>query len=36
MPYGGLKQSGISKEGPRYAIEEMKNEKTIVFHGIDV
>ena len=36
MPYGGLKQSGISKEGPRYAIEEMTDAKTIVFHGIDV
>jgi acyl-CoA reductase-like NAD-dependent aldehyde dehydrogenase len=35
MPYGGLKQSGISKEGPRYAIEEMTDAKTIVFHGID-
>jgi len=35
MPYGGLKQSGIGKEGPRYAIEEMTDAKTIVFHGID-
>jgi glyceraldehyde-3-phosphate dehydrogenase (NADP+) len=35
MPYGGLKQSGISKEGPRYAIEEMTDSKTVVFHGID-
>ncbi len=35
MPYGGFKQSGIGKEGPRYAIEEMTEIKTIVVHGID-
>ena len=35
MPYGGFKQSGIGKEGPRYAIEEMTEIKTIVFHGIE-
>ncbi len=34
MPYGGLKGSGIGKEGPRYAIEEMTEIKTVVFHGI--
>jgi len=34
MPYGGLKQSGIGKEGPRYAVEEMTESKTVVFHGI--
>jgi acyl-CoA reductase-like NAD-dependent aldehyde dehydrogenase len=34
MPYGGLKQSGIGKEGPRYAVEEMTECKTVVFHGI--
>jgi acyl-CoA reductase-like NAD-dependent aldehyde dehydrogenase len=32
MPYGGLKHSGIGKEGPRYAVEEMTESKTIVFH----
>jgi acyl-CoA reductase-like NAD-dependent aldehyde dehydrogenase len=32
MPYGGLKRSGIGKEGPRYAIEEMTELKTIVLH----
>jgi acyl-CoA reductase-like NAD-dependent aldehyde dehydrogenase len=35
MPYGGLKQSGIGKEGPRYAVEEMTDLKTVVFHGLD-
>jgi acyl-CoA reductase-like NAD-dependent aldehyde dehydrogenase len=34
MPYGGLKGSGIGKEGPHYAVEEMTEIKTIVFHGL--
>ena len=34
MPYGGLKGSGIGKEGPRYAIEEMTELKSVVFHDI--
>jgi glyceraldehyde-3-phosphate dehydrogenase (NADP+) len=33
MPYGGLKGSGIGKEGPRTAVEEMTETKTIVLHG---
>jgi glyceraldehyde-3-phosphate dehydrogenase (NADP+) len=33
MPYGGFKGSGIGKEGPRYAVEEMTEIKTVVFHG---
>lgn len=32
MPYGGLKGSGIGKEGPKYAIEEMTESKTVVIH----
>ncbi|REJ94241.1 MAG: aldehyde dehydrogenase family protein [Planctomycetota bacterium] len=32
MPYGGLKQSGTGKEGPKYALREMTEEKTIVLH----
>ncbi|HEY3304814.1 MAG TPA: aldehyde dehydrogenase family protein [Candidatus Binatia bacterium] len=32
MPYGGLKESGFGKEGPRYAVEEMTELKMIVFH----
>ncbi len=35
MPYGGLKGSGIGKEGPRYAVTEMTDSKTVVFHGLD-
>jgi acyl-CoA reductase-like NAD-dependent aldehyde dehydrogenase len=35
MPYGGLKGSGVGKEGPRYAAEEMTEVKTVVFHGLE-
>lgn len=34
MPYGGLKESGLGKEGPKYAIEEMTELKTVVIHGV--
>jgi acyl-CoA reductase-like NAD-dependent aldehyde dehydrogenase len=33
MPYGGLKESGFGKEGPRYAVQEMTELKTVVIHG---
>jgi glyceraldehyde-3-phosphate dehydrogenase (NADP+) len=33
MPYGGLKGSGYGKEGPRAAVSEMTEVKTIVLHG---
>jgi glyceraldehyde-3-phosphate dehydrogenase (NADP+) len=36
MPYGGLKGSGIGKEGPRYAVQEMTDMKTVVIHGVGV
>lgn len=32
MPYGGVKQSGTGKEGPRYAIEEMTEERLVVLN----
>ena len=32
MPYGGLKESGLGKEGPKYAIHEMTETKTVVLH----
>jgi glyceraldehyde-3-phosphate dehydrogenase (NADP+) len=32
MPYGGLKESGVGKEGPRYAVEEMTELKMVCFH----
>ena len=32
MPYGGFKDSGMGKEGPKYAVEEMTELKMVVFH----
>ncbi|MCH8292005.1 aldehyde dehydrogenase family protein [Candidatus Poribacteria bacterium] len=32
MPYGGLKESGMGKEGPKYAVQEMTELKMAVFH----
>jgi acyl-CoA reductase-like NAD-dependent aldehyde dehydrogenase len=32
MPYGGVKGSGIGREGPRYAIEEMTEMKLLVLN----
>ncbi len=32
MPYGGIKESGIGKEGPQYAVKEMTEEKLIVYN----
>ncbi len=36
MPYGGIRLSGLGREGPRYAIREMTEEKLVVLnrHGI--
>jgi acyl-CoA reductase-like NAD-dependent aldehyde dehydrogenase len=33
LPYGGVKESGIGREGPRHAIEEMSELKLVVFGG---
>ena len=32
MPYGGVKESGMGKEGPKYAVEEMTELKMAIFH----
>jgi glyceraldehyde-3-phosphate dehydrogenase (NADP+) len=32
MPYGGVKDSGIGREGPRYTIEEMTETKLLVIN----
>lgn len=32
MPYGGAKDSGVGKEGPRFAIEEMTENKLLVLN----
>ena len=34
MPYGGLKESGFGKEGPKYAVHEMTETKMVVVHGL--
>lgn len=33
MPYGGMKESGNTREGPHYAIREMTEDKLIVLSG---
>jgi acyl-CoA reductase-like NAD-dependent aldehyde dehydrogenase len=32
MPYGGVKDSGIGREGLRYAIEEMTEPRILVLN----
>lgn len=32
MPYGGMKRSGFGKEGGKYAVREMTEEKLVVFN----
>ncbi|HTV67811.1 MAG TPA: aldehyde dehydrogenase family protein [Rhizobiaceae bacterium] len=32
MPYGGIKNSGIGREGPRYAIRDMTDERLVIFN----
>jgi len=32
MPYGGTKRSGFGREGPKYAIEEMTEPRTVMFY----
>ncbi|MDM5338622.1 aldehyde dehydrogenase family protein [Fictibacillus enclensis] len=32
MPYGGIKNSGIGKEGPHYAIQELTDERMVVMN----
>jgi len=32
MPYGGVKLSGTGREGPKFAVEEMTENKTVAFN----
>ena len=34
MPYGGLKDSGFGREGPRYAIHDMSEERLITLNPV--
>lgn len=36
MPYGGVKSSGNTREGPHYAVREMTVEKLVVLHGVNL
>ena len=36
MPYGGVKSSGVGREGVRAAMEDLSYEKTMVLTGIDL
>jgi acyl-CoA reductase-like NAD-dependent aldehyde dehydrogenase len=33
MPYGGVKDSGNTKEGPHYAVQELTEERLVTFQG---
>jgi len=33
MPYGGMKMSGIGREGPQFVIDEMTDKKLIIFNS---
>ena len=33
MPYGGVKKSGIGREGPHFAVEEMSELKLVCWRG---
>jgi acyl-CoA reductase-like NAD-dependent aldehyde dehydrogenase len=33
MPYGGVKDSGNTREGPSYAVRELTEERLITFQG---
>lgn len=35
MPYGGMKSSGLGREGPRFAVEDMTEIKLIIFDASD-
>ncbi|MFE3829312.1 aldehyde dehydrogenase family protein [Streptomyces sp. NPDC059092] len=36
MPYGGAKQSGVGREGVRYAMDDYTYERVLVFTGLDL
>ena len=36
MPYGGVKDSGVGREGVRYAMEDYTYERVMVFSGLEL
>lgn len=36
MPYGGVKASGNTREGPHYAVREMTVEKLVILNGVSL
>lgn len=36
MPYGGVKQSGVGREGVRYAMDDYTYERVLVLSGLDI
>ena len=32
MPYGGMKDSGLGREGVKYAVQELSDQKLLVLH----
>ncbi|MFZ0325424.1 MAG: aldehyde dehydrogenase family protein [Actinomycetes bacterium] len=36
MPYGGVKESGVGREGVRYAMEDFTEERVLVLTGLDL
>ncbi len=36
MPYGGVKASGNTREGPHYAVREMTVEKLVILNGVNL
>ena len=36
MPYGGVKASGVGKEGVRWAMEDLTHERIMVLSGLDL
>lgn len=36
LPYGGVKQSGVGREGVRFAMEDLTYDRSLVLTGIDL
>ena len=36
MPYGGIKESGVGREGLKYAMADFSYERVLVLTGIDL